>query len=144
MQRIILIAFLLLTFFGLKAQEMDFKVTVNTPKLQTTDPKVFENLQTSLQEFLNTQRWTEDEFEQEERIKCNIQLTIKSEEGNNTFTADLAIQSSRPVFSSGYETALLSHVDRDVRFVYEQFQQIQYTPNNYICLLYTSPSPRDS
>ncbi len=128
------IFFLLLISFSVwqvQAQEMEFQVTVNTPRLQTTDPKVFENLQTSLQEFLNNQQWTNDEFEQEERIKCNIQLTIVSEESNNTFTADMAIQSSRPVFGSNYETALLSHVDRDVRFKYEQFQPLQYTENNY-------------
>ncbi len=131
MQRILLFTIILLSSFALKAQEMQFDVTVNTPKLQTTDPKVFETLEAALEEFLNTTKWTDDEFEQEERIKCNIQLTIDEEVNATTFEAILAIQSVRPTFKAGYETALISHNDKEVRFQYEQFQPLQYTANNF-------------
>lgn len=131
MKKILVLTLTILSTYWLQAQEMQFTVTVNTPKLQTADPRVFENLETSLQEFLNNQKWTDDEFEQEERIECSVQLTIKEEEGSNTFLADLAIQSVRPVFGSDYNTPLLTHVDKDVRFQYEQFQPLQYTANNY-------------
>ena len=60
----------------LNAQELEFDVTVNTPKLQTVDPKVFQDMESQLQNFLNNTKWTNDEFGQQEKIKCNIQLTI--------------------------------------------------------------------
>lgn len=113
------------------AQEMNFQISINTPKLQTTDPKVFESLEETMKEFLNNQRWGEDAFEPDERINCNIQLTIKEELASNNFSADLAIQSSRPIFGSTSETVLLSHVDKDVTFTYEQFQPLEYSENSY-------------
>ena len=131
-QRLILLVLTIFIFNNLQAQEVQFQVTVNTPKLQTADPKLFQNLESALQDFLNNQRWTEDDFEVEERIKCNIQLTITAEESANLFKADLAIQSVRPVYGTSYETPLLSHVDKDVTFKYEQFQPIDYSENLYI------------
>lgn len=131
-QRLILLVLTIFIFNNLQAQEVQFQVTVNTPKLQTADPKLFQNLEAALQDFLNNQRWTEDDFEVEERIKCNIQLTITAEESANIFKADLAIQSVRPIYGTSYETPLLSHVDKDVTFKYEQFQPIDYSENVYI------------
>ncbi len=113
------------------AQEMNFTVSVNTPKLQTADPKLFDNLENDLREFLNNTVWTSDVFSQEERIKCNIQLTISEELSPTTFSADLQIQAVRPIYGSSDETPIISHVDKDVLIEYEQFQPLQYTKNAY-------------
>lgn len=118
-----------LTFNSLFCQEVEFQITINTPKLQTTDPKVFEDLRGNLENFLNNQKWTDHEYEQDEKIKCNIQLTIREEVSATSFRADLNIQSTRPVYGSNYETALLTHVDKDVDFTYEQFQPLEYSKN---------------
>ena len=58
------------------SQELDFQVTINTPKLQTADPKVFETLELSIREFLNNTQWTSDPYEPEERIKGNLIINI--------------------------------------------------------------------
>lgn len=113
------------------AQELEFTVNINTPKLQTTDPKVFESLKESMVNFLNNQKWTDDVFDPKERIKCNIQMTIKDELSSNSFSADFAIQAVRPVYGSSYETPLLSHVDKDFNFIYEQFQPLDYSKNAF-------------
>ena len=113
------------------AQEIEFTININTPKLQTTDPKVFESLKEGMSNFLNNQKWTSDVFDPKERIKCNIQMTIKDELSANTFSADFAIQAVRPVYGSSYETPMLSHVDKDLTFVYEQFQPLEYTKNSF-------------
>ncbi len=113
----------------ISAQELEFDITVNTPQLQTVDPRVFDDMENQLQNFLNTRKWTSDDFSQEERIKCNIQLTITEELGTSSFAADLAIQSARPVFNSSVETALLTHVDKGITFSYEQFQPLEFSEN---------------
>ena len=118
-----------LTFNSIFCQEVEFQITINTPKLQTTDPKVFEDLRGNLENFLNNQKWTDHEYQQDEKIKCNIQLTITEEVSATSFRADLNIQSTRPVYGSNYETALLTHVDKDVDFTYEQFQPLEYSKN---------------
>ena len=109
--------------------ELNCTVRVSTPQLQRTDRKVFDQLEVSLRDFLNTTKWTNDVFEEEERIKCNFIITIKSEQDANIFEAELAVQAVRPVFGSGYETPLLSHLDKDVTFQYEQSQPIEFLPD---------------
>ena len=113
------------------AQELNFKVAINTPQLQIVDPTVFDDLRTNMENFLNNQKWTEDVFELEERIKGNIQLTIKEEISATSFRAEMQIQALRPIFGSAEETILLSHNDKDITFEYEQFQPLVYTENSY-------------
>ena len=131
MKRITLLSVFIILQLSLFSQEVVFDITINTPKLQTADPKVFESLEEALENFLNNRKWTDDVYEQEERIKCKVQLTIRDENSATSFTADLAIQATRPVYGSSYETALISHVDKDVTFTYEPFQPLQYSKNNF-------------
>ncbi len=126
----ILILFFCATL-ALQAQELKATAKVATPKLQTTDPKVFKTLEQSVEDFLNGQKWTEDFFEDEERIKCSFQITITEELGDNRFRADLAIKSSRPIFGASQETVMFSHLDKELEFSYQEFQPIQYTKNGY-------------
>lgn len=118
-----------MSFSWLNAQEMLFEVRIQTPSLQTADPKVFETLEESLTEFLNNSKWTEEYFEQHERIKCNLNITITQEFSATRFEGDVAIQATRPVYGSSYETPLLSYVDKGVVFDYEQFQPIEFGEN---------------
>lgn len=128
------IAFLLALstcFSSLYAQgELNASVRVSTPQLQRNDRKVFDQLETSLKEFLNNTKWTNDNFEPEERVKCNFILTISKESDGNVFEAELAVQATRPVYGSGYETPLLSYLDKDVIFTYEQNQPIEFLRDN--------------
>jgi hypothetical protein len=106
------------------AQELKAEVTLSTPKLQTTDPIVFKTLERDLREFLNQERWTNDEYRPYERIECNFQVNITGELGNNTYSADIAFKAIRPVYGSEYKTIIVNHVDRDVIFKYLEFQPI--------------------
>lgn len=118
--------------FCVQAQELTVKVTVNTPKLQTADPQVFQTLRTAVEEFMNNQKWTNDVFEQEERIKMDIVITISKELAANTFEAEVSLQSTRPVFNSLYETPMFKHQDKDVVFTYEQFQPLEFSQTTYL------------
>ena len=113
------------------SQDIEFTININTPKLQTTDPRVFETMANTIRDFVDNINWSDDIFEPEERIKCNVQLTIREELPGNNFTADMAIQAVRPVYGTSYETILLSHVDKDVSFKYEEFQPLIYSKNSY-------------
>ncbi|MBL7828957.1 MAG: DUF4835 family protein [Saprospiraceae bacterium] len=106
--------------------ELNATVRVSTPQLQRNDRRVFDQMESSLREFLNNTKWSNDVFEQGERIKCNFILTISKELDNNVFEGELAVQSTRPVYGSGYETPMISYLDKDVVFVYEQNQPIEF------------------
>ena len=132
MKKIGLLLFLAFVGKFLPAQELRFEVSINTPQLTTVDPKVFETLEASLSDFLNNQKWTNDVFETQEMLQCNLQLTIREELSLNKFKADLAIQAVRPVYGSNYETPLFTHVDKDVIFFYEAFQPIQFSQSVFL------------
>ncbi|NJK84523.1 MAG: DUF4835 family protein, partial [Saprospiraceae bacterium] len=103
----------------------------NTPKLQTADPRVFQSLQTAVQEFLNNTKWTQDVYEPEERIKGNMIITINKEESATRFTAEVAIQAVRPIYGTMNETPLVTIQDKNVWFDYEQFQPLIFTQNSF-------------
>lgn len=115
-----------------QAQELKVKVTMNTPKLQTADPAVFQTLRQAVEEFMNNQKWTTDVFDETERIKMDIVITISKELSSNTFEAEISCQSIRPVYGSNYETPLFKHQDKDVVFTYEQFQALDYSQTTYL------------
>ncbi|MEO1257936.1 MAG: DUF4835 family protein [Bacteroidota bacterium] len=127
----------LLTLCHAGAQELEVTVSILTPQLQTTDPKVFQTLSQTMEEFLNNQKWTENDYEQDERIKMDLIMTITSETNGDTYTAELAITSTRPVFGSMYETKLFYHLDKDISFSYQQFQPLEYSQTAYISELPT-------
>ncbi len=110
-------------------QEFNFSVQLNSQKAQSTDPKVFESLEIALKEFLNTQKWTNDEFEVEERIECNLILSIEEEISETSFRADLTIQATRPIFNSDEQTTLFTYVDKSVTFSYEAYQPLEFSEN---------------
>src|SRR6476659_3837750 len=84
---------------GASAQELESKVTINSSKVSSVvDPKVFQTLQTGLQNFINNRKWTSETFQPNERIVCNFLLTIQKELGTNLFQASLVIQAGRPVY----------------------------------------------
>ena len=131
MKKLLYIAIIAALSTSLFSQELNVTVRLNTQKLQQTDPKVFETMANSVTEFMNTQKWTEDVFELEERINANILITIQEELSPTSFKADIAIQASRPVFDSEYATPLINHIDKNVTFYYEQYQPIQFSANRY-------------
>ena len=127
--RFVLSCIALFTLFLVNAgaQELNCKVNINTPNIQTTDPKVFQTLKTSITEYLNSTTWTDGVYEPYEKIDVNITINIKEEVSTNIFKADMIIQATRPVFGSTYNTPIFSYSDKDFNFIYEQFQPIQYT-----------------
>lgn len=122
---------LLLFGTALRAQELNVDVTVNTPNLANVDPAVFKTLEGAIEAFMNQRQWTEDFFEEEEKIDVNMQLLIEEELSNTSFKATLSIQSTRPIYNSGEQTVMVNHQDQDVSFVYEQFQPLEFSENQF-------------
>jgi hypothetical protein len=111
------------------AQEFNFQINLSTPKIQNVDPKVFQTLESSLQDFLSNRRWTNEIFDAEERINCNIQITINNEINENTFDAEISIQASRPVYGTTYETSIFNQLDKDFVFQFEESRPLIYADN---------------
>ena len=123
----------LLLFFSqpLKAQELQAKVTINRNQIQGTDASLFENLQQTLEQFINERQWTALKFQKKERIVCNFIITVtKYDPSSNTFTCTALIQANRPVFNSAYTTMLYNNQDGDFNFEFAQFDQLIFNEEN--------------
>lgn len=109
--------------------ELNAKVTVNSDKVQATNKQVFTTLQTALTEFLNNRRWTDATFAINERINCSFTIIINEIVSDNSFKAELQVQSNRPVYNSSYTTTLLNFRDKQFDFDYVEFEPLEYTQN---------------
>ena len=72
-----LIFFLIPT--ALMSQELNCRVIVNAQAIQSSDPSTISEMEVTFSEFLNNTKWTSDQFKIEERINCNIVLTLTEE-----------------------------------------------------------------
>jgi hypothetical protein len=130
MKKNFLFVIILLSSIALKAQELNVNVKVSAPRLNLVDPKVFQTLEKQISEFINNTKWTDDEFEPNERIEGNLNITITAENSATNFSADIYVQIIRPVFNSNYKSQVLNFVDK-VSFAYQEFQPIENSFNSY-------------
>ena len=122
--------FLLLLGNVLSAQELRATVKVLSPEVQATNKDIFQALETSLDNFLNGNSWTDYKYADEERIECSFILTVKSLNGNK-FDATLQVQYSRPIYGSKYSSPVLNILDKDVVFSYRENEPIDFQQNSY-------------
>ena len=109
------------------AQELQMKVTVNHSQIEGSYDAVFENLQSTLEQFVNDRQWTDLQFQKNERIQCNLNITVsKYVREENKFECSAMIQANRPVFNSAYTTTLYNNKDNDFHFEFSEFDQLNY------------------
>ena len=103
------------------------KVTVNHSQIQGTENSVFDNLQQTLEQFINERQWTDLQFQENERIQCNLNITVsKYNRDENKFECTALIQAKRPVYNASYTTTLYNNRDANFHFEYAQFDQLNY------------------
>lgn len=126
--RLLLLIICLSTFAcRVNAQELQAKVTINHNQIQGTDASVFENLQQTLEQFINDKQWTSLQFQKNERIVCNFNITVtKYDQSTNMFTCTALIQANRPVYNSAYTSTLYNNQDGDFNFEFAQFDQLEF------------------
>ena len=123
-----ILLFILFSCFSF-TQVLDCKVSVNADLVDQTNSQIFETLERELNEFINTTSWVDFRSEDYNKINCTMLITIENY-ANNEFQANLQIQSSRPVFGSTYATPLLNRKDDNFNFSYQEFESLNFNPNN--------------
>lgn len=109
------------------AQELLVKININSQQVEGSDKSVFDNLKQTLEQWMNDRQWTDLQFQKNERINVNFNITVvKRDKTNNRFTCTALIQANRPVFNSTYTTTLYNNKDEDFNFDFAQFDQLNY------------------
>ncbi|WDF56369.1 type IX secretion system protein PorD [Mucilaginibacter sp. KACC 22063] len=114
------------------AQDLNARVTVVAPKVATTNKRIFESLENAMKDFLNGRKWSVDQILPNERIDCNFLLNVTSWDGSSSFSGELQVQSTRPVYNASYNTTLFTINDKDIDFSYTEGQTIDYNNQTFL------------
>ena len=121
----------MLAVLGINAQELQVKVNINHSQIQGTDASVFENLQQTMEQFLNERSWIDLQFQKNECIQASLNITVnKYNRDENRFECTALIQANRPVFNSAYTTTLYNNKDANFNFDFQQFDQLNFVEEN--------------
>ncbi len=117
----------ILAVLSVQAQELQVKVNINHSQISGTDVSVFENLQQTLEQFINERQWTELQFQKNERIQCSFNITVsKYIREENRFECSALIQANRPIYNSAYTSTLYNNKDDNFHFEFKQFDQLNF------------------
>ncbi|MCK9321598.1 MAG: DUF4835 family protein [Bacteroidales bacterium] len=127
--------FLFLTFLifssVLFSQEFKIQVSVSST-VQGTDRKIYESMQTALNDFINNRKWTNFNYKTEEKIEGSISILVKDRPSQEDFKADyISIQLRRPVYNSSYTTTMLNSQETDYFFKYVEGAPLEFEENTY-------------
>lgn len=115
---------------SLGAQELKCTISINSEQVQGSNKAVFTTLQQSMEEFVNTQRWTNMTFQEKERIECSMMIVVKNVQ-DNMFVCEFTCQSRRPVFGTTYTTPTLNIKDANFTFTYQEYDRMEFQTNTF-------------
>ena len=131
MRRIILVVICWLLATGvISAQEINCTVTINSEQIEGSNKQVYETLKSSIEEYMNQNRWTNMTYAEHEKIECSMLIVVK-EVADNLYKCEMTLQSRRPVYGTTYTTPLLSFKDNNFTFTYQEYDRIEWQQNTF-------------
>lgn len=135
LKRVIRLIFIwCIPFFSANSQELNCVVTLNYNQLftqQNTDNASLNQLKNVVTDFMNARRWTNDNFNPEERINCKLNINLIRSQAQGVYEGTAQLIVSRPVYGTNYETVLLNFIDRNFNFNYLPNNPMYYNENTY-------------
>ena len=119
---------------AVQARELLAEVTVTAQNVTITDPSLLNQMQRDMQEFLNNRDWTNQPYRtspNDERIRLKMFVGITEMPQPGYYKATMRLVSTRPVYGSGYDTNVISLVDRNFVFNYQPQQPLTFSPNSF-------------
>jgi hypothetical protein len=113
-----------LTAAVIQAQELNTKLMINAGKIPAANQSLFSDMQNSVNQMLNDQKWTNSTFNRNERIDCTVNISINEMTSDNGFSAEIQVTSRRPVYNSTYIATLLNYRDTKFEFSYTQGESL--------------------
>ena len=124
MRNLLLLLFFIINF-NIFSQELNCQVIINSDLVDQTNQKIFKTLEVSLNEFVNSNSWTDTDFLSNERITCSFVLNLTNYNAD-LFEGTLQILSQRPIFMSDYDSPIINFLDKEIKFKYEEYQPLFY------------------
>ncbi len=113
------------------SQEFLGNIKIQTQGIQGIDPSVFNNMETTIFEFMNNRVWSDYNFQIEERIEFTMIITISGVKGSDNFSGSLNLVLQRPIYGTDYNSVVINLVDNDIRFDFVPNQSMEYSDGTY-------------
>ncbi|MFO8100010.1 MAG: DUF4835 family protein, partial [Salinibacter sp.] len=113
------------------AQELACRVQLDKSQISGSDYGFLDELPERIEEYMNTQNWTDDEFQSFERIACSIQVVIEEAVNLSTFDAQLIVSARRPIYGTAQSTVVLRVNDSAWEFEYSRGTSLNHDLNRY-------------
>ncbi|HTB31157.1 MAG TPA: DUF4835 family protein, partial [Bacteroidia bacterium] len=114
------------------SQELNCTVDVVSPQIQDAAAQtLFKNMKDAIYQFINSTKWTNDNFGTQEKIDCSIFINITAENSPSDFNATMQIQSRRPIYKASYNSVQLNLQDNNIHLVYVLNQPLLFNINTY-------------
>lgn len=104
--------------FQLAAQELNCSVSVNDRQISGSAYDYVSELPRDIERYLNENRWTNDRYEEHERILCSIQILLTDVDSQFNFTAETVITLRRPIYNTYQHSSAIVISDNNWRFNY--------------------------
>ncbi|UCD62363.1 MAG: DUF4835 family protein [Flavobacteriaceae bacterium] len=128
MRNFLILFFSFLFASYINAQELNCTITVNADQVNQTNRQIFLTLERALNDFVNKSQWTNRIYNENERVNARMFITV-TDYASDRFSANIQIQSSRPVFNTSYESPIFNYKDNEFNFRYIEFEPLVYNPN---------------
>ena len=127
-----ILTLLLTAGLAVQAQELLSEVRVSTENVTISDPTLVTQMQNDIRTFLNNRAWTTQTYRPEERIRLKVFIGITAIPQNGTYSTTMRLISTRPVYGTGYDTNVISIVDRNFNFNYSPQTPLDFSPNSFV------------
>jgi Domain of unknown function (DUF4835) len=117
-----------------RSQELNCTITLNTSQLysqQTTNAEAMAQLKATITDFMNSKRWTADNFTADEKIICKVNINLLRSPSQGNYEGNAQVIVTRPVYGSNYETVILNFIDRNFNFSYLPGNPMYFNENSY-------------
>lgn len=113
------------------SQDLNCDVIIDSERIETSEKRIFEDMEKAFENFLNTRDWSADEITPHERIKCGITITLNEMPSIGNFKATVQVRSARPIYNTSYESIIFNFADRDWSFEYVESLPMNFNENDY-------------
>ena len=113
------------------AQELNCAVAIDRTTLTGNEYQFLDELQLRVQRYINDRAWTNDVYDNRERIDCSFQITLTQALSLTSFQAQVAVQATRPIYGTADRSPTLLLRDDTWQFTYARGQSLIYDPNRY-------------
>lgn len=111
------------------AQQLQCEIRVNYEAIPSTHKDLLVNFESDIRDYINNYNWGNDNLD--EPIRCTMDIFMQNVAGENRYSAQVFVGSSRPIYNGNQTSAVLRLKDDVWEFTYGKNRPINHTPYTF-------------